>query len=67
MFKLYTFTAFLLALSCSDGEQNTPSITDAVVSRPFAPAIAPTSVAPTTNDLAWINRIQSCPSRLVHL
>jgi hypothetical protein len=43
-------------LSCSSGEKNTPSITDAVVSRPFAPSITAPTVAPSTNDLTWINQ-----------
>ena len=43
MLKFYTLTFLLLTISCSDGEQNTPSITDAILSRPYVPAPSETS------------------------
>ncbi len=44
MLKSYTLTILIFLASCSDGEQNTPSITDAIVSRPYVPASSATSL-----------------------
>ena len=56
MFKLYTFIHMLMMVSCSSGEKNSPSITDAVMTRPYAPNVATPSVTPSTNDLTWVNQ-----------
>ena len=49
MFKSAIPTLLIFFVSCSDGEKNTPSITDSILSRPYLPAASETS----ENGLNW--------------